>query len=235
MGPGVSINASFGRDYNRHNNHWIFVRDRDIERHDINRYYVNRSDRDRIIRNSTVINNTYVDNSRHTTYISGPARNDVEKVTGRRISPAAIQQRDKPGQDMNNGRLQMYRPQVKNNYNNSERKPAPSRITNLKDVQRPSERRAVNQPRNENPPNNSRREQQPNTMIPPQNNNNNREKPSQPQTESPSNNSRREQQPNNIKPPQKDNNTAHPSQPRNENQPENVRKSTTEYRKTAAE
>ena len=69
MQPGISISFSFGRQYNRQNDHWIFVRDRDIERPDINRYYVDRSDHDRIIRNSVVINNTSIDNSRHTTYV----------------------------------------------------------------------------------------------------------------------------------------------------------------------
>jgi len=159
MEPGISLSLSFGRPYNRDNDHWMFVRDRDFERRDINRYYVNRTDHDRIIRNSTVIRTTHVDNSRHTTYVTGPARGDVQRVTGRQIKPVSIRENTKPGQQMSNGQLHMYRPQINKN-NDRERKATPSRITNLKDVKRPSERSGANQKRNATPDNNSGRQQQ---------------------------------------------------------------------------
>lgn len=139
MEPGISVSVSFGRAYDSHNDHWMFVRDRDFGRADINHYYVNRTEHDRIIRNSTVINKTYVDNSRHTTYVSGPARADVEKGTGKKINPVAIRENNKPGQAMSNGQLQIYRPQVKNNNGNGQ-KPAPSKVANLKDVKPVSQR-----------------------------------------------------------------------------------------------
>lgn len=198
MEPGISISVSFGRQYNSQYDHWIFVRDRDIDRSDINLYYVNRTDHDRIIKNSTVINNTYIDSRRHTTYISGPAREEVQKVTKRRISPVAIQENNKPGQVLNNGRLQIYRPQVIRN-NDKVRKPAPSRIVNLKDVRRQAGSNVTNQPQNVNPSGN-RREQQQGT-INPQNNNN--AKSLQQLKENPSNNNRREQPPSTVKPSDK--------------------------------
>ena len=97
---GISITLSFGREYDSRHDHWMFVRERDIERSGISRYYVNRSDHERIVRNSTVINNTYVDNSRHTTYVSGPAREDLQRATGRRTNPVRIQEDNRPGQGM---------------------------------------------------------------------------------------------------------------------------------------
>ena len=161
MEPGISLSIGFGRAYSSSNDHWMFVRDRDFERPDIDRYYVNRTDHARIVRNSTMIRSTYIDNSRHTTYVTGPARGDIQRVTGRQIKPVSIRENSRPGQQrMNNGQLEMYRPQVNNN-NNRERKAAPSRITNLKDVKRPSERSGANQQRNANPANNSERQQQP--------------------------------------------------------------------------
>jgi hypothetical protein len=163
MGPGISVSLSFGREYYNDNNHWIFVRDRDIDRDDINRYYVNRTDRDVIIRNSTVINNTYIDRGRNTTYVAGPPRDDVQRVTGRRIDPVTIQENDRPGQDLRNGQLRIYRPQVMNNNNQGQR-PAPSRIVDMKDVRRPSERNAANQQLNSNPSNNNRQGQQQNSV-----------------------------------------------------------------------
>ena len=99
----------------------MFVRDRDFERHDIYRYSVNRDQHASIFRNSTGINTTHIDNSRHTTYVTGPARDDVQRVTGRRISPVAIRENSQPGQYLSNGQLRIYRPQVNKNIG-SERK-----------------------------------------------------------------------------------------------------------------
>ncbi len=149
MQPGISISASFGRDYDNHYDRWTFVRDRDMDRSNINRYYANRSTNDRIIRNSTVINNTYSDNQRNATYVSGPKREDVQRYTGRTINPVTVQENSKPGQNVSNGRLNIYRPQV-TRTNNMGQRPAPSRITDMKDVNRPAARKATNQPQTVN-------------------------------------------------------------------------------------
>jgi len=199
MEPGISINISFGRPYNRDNDHWMFVRDRDFGRSDISRYYIDRNDYDRIGRNSTVINQTYIDNSRHTTYITGPSRGDVQRVTGRRINPVAVRENNRPGQNMKDGQLSIYRPQVIKN-NGGERRAAPSRVVNLKDVKRPSERNASSQPRNSNQ----------------QNNNYNRSQPSQQQRNAnPTENSGRQQQQRTARPQQ---GTTQPAQQQQEQQ-----------------
>jgi hypothetical protein len=147
MEPGISISLSFGRQYDRDNDHWLFVRDVDFERHDLNRYSVDRSNHGAIIRNSTIINSTYIDNSRHTTYVTGPARADVQRVTGRSIYPVSIKENRQPGQVMNNGQLQMYRPNVQRPKGN-QRQPSPLKVGNLRNVKRPSERNLIKQPGN---------------------------------------------------------------------------------------
>jgi len=96
MEPGVSVSVSFGRPYNSNYDHWMFVRNGDFDRADVNHYYVSRVDHDRLVRSSTIINKTYIDNSRHTTYASGPAREDVQRASGRTITPVAIQENAKP-------------------------------------------------------------------------------------------------------------------------------------------
>ena len=203
MEPGISINISFGPEYRGHNDRWVFVRDRYIDRPDINRYYVNRNSRDRIIRNSQVINNSYVDNRRNTTYVSGPRREDVQQITGRRVNPVAIHENDRPGQDMSNGQLHIYRPQVVRN-NEMGQKPAPSRVVNTNDVKRPSERNAANQPRNvnrpqnANQPDNNRQGQQSNTANPQRKNNNSQA--SKQQNANTSKNDRSKKQTNAVKP-----------------------------------
>jgi hypothetical protein len=156
MRPGISISLSFGNNY-RDLDRWNFVRDRDFGRTDMHNYYAKRSDYNTIIVNSTVINNTYIDRSRNnTTYISGPSINDVQRVTGRKISNYAVRDNDRPGQTLKNSQLQIYRPQIQRT-NSESRKPAPSRITNLKDVKPSRERNAPDQQRNVSPTENNRR------------------------------------------------------------------------------
>lgn len=158
MRPGISISLSFGYEY-RDLDRWNFVRDRDFGRSDIYRYYVDRSDYNTIINNSMVINNTYIDRSRNTTYIAGPSRNDVQRVTGRRISNISVRDNDRPGQVLKNSQLQIYRPQIQKTSGQGQ-KPAPSRITNLKDVKPARERNAPDQRSKVSPTENNRREQQ---------------------------------------------------------------------------
>jgi hypothetical protein len=199
MEPGISLSVSFGRAYDSQHDHWIFVRDRDIDRSDINHYYLSRTDKDRIVIHSSVVNNTYNDSRRNTTYITGPARTDFQKATGRQVNPIAIQEYNKPGQNYSNGRLQMYRPEVIKN-SNSGRTSVPSRVTNISEVRKPSERKTTNQVGNSNPSNNIKKEGPP-------------DKPNsvQPQNTNPSKNIRKAVQPQNIK-------------TQNTNPPDNVKK-----------
>jgi len=144
MRPGISIEFSFGEGYRVPDNQWRFVSSRDISRADIDRHYVDRSTNVTIINSSTVINNTYVDNSRHTTYVAGPKRDEVQKVTGTTIRPVAIQENDKPGQSLNNDQLRIYRPHVQTNVVN-EQKPVPTNVVKLAEVTPVAERKQGNQ------------------------------------------------------------------------------------------
>ena len=155
MQPGMNINMSFYTQYDSHNDHWLFVSNRDFERTDINHYYVNRNDHDRIVRNSTIIRNTYSDATRRATYVSGPTRNDVQNQTGRTIVPLTINESRRPGQEINNGQLRIYRPQIEKT--NAGKKYTPRHVTNLKDVKKTTGRDATIQ-QNETPT------RQPNTI-----------------------------------------------------------------------
>lgn len=158
MRPGISISLSFGYDY-RDSNRWNFVRERDFGRSDIHRYYVDRNDYNRIILNSRVINNTYIDQSRNTTYIYGPSRDDVQRVTGRKINNITIRDSDRPRQVLKDNQLQIYRPRIQNN-NDRDQRPTPIKITNLKDIKPTRERISPDQRDNFSPNENNRREQQ---------------------------------------------------------------------------
>ena len=143
MEPGITLSMSFDRQYDSRNDHWLFVNNRDIERTNITNYYVNRTDRDRIVRNSTVVRNTYSDATRRTTYVTGPSRNDVQTRTGKTLEPMTIYENRKPGQEINNGQLRIYRPQV--TKINTGKRYTPRHVTDVKDVKKTTARDAANQ------------------------------------------------------------------------------------------
>jgi hypothetical protein len=215
MRPGITLSLSFGRGYDNNNDHWIFVRDRYLDRADINRYYVSRSVQDRIGRRSSVINNTYRDSRRNETYVTGPARSDFQKASGRQVNPLAIQEYNRPGQELGDGHFNIYRPEVRKNIDNGQ-KYAPSRITDLKDVKHRSERNANNhqnlnnnntmQPQKANPPKNLRSNRQqsnvkPQKANPPQNLRSNKQQVNvMPQKANPPQNLRSNKQQVDVKP-----------------------------------
>ncbi|HEY6063320.1 MAG TPA: DUF6600 domain-containing protein [Chitinophagaceae bacterium] len=133
IGPGISFEIAYGSGYNLPYNQWTFVRDRDFGRTNINNYYINNSNNITIINNTTVINNIRTDDGRNTRYNAGPDRNDVERHAGRTFTPVAVTESNKPGQNLSNGSLQLYRPRVERN-NDAGRKPIPSKVANLEDV-----------------------------------------------------------------------------------------------------
>jgi hypothetical protein len=212
--PGVSITLAFGREYQERNERWIFVGDGDFGRPDISRHYVNRSNNVTIINNSTVIVNTRKDDKRNATYITGPDRDDVQRVTHTSVSPVAIRENDRPGQHLSNGELQIYRPQVQKRGDNGQN-PAPSKVMKLNDVRPATERNGGNrqqqspmpnppnrvqpgQPQNINPSDSRGKQQQPRAVNPP-----NRVQPGQPQNINPSDSREKQQQPRMVNPPNK--------------------------------
>jgi hypothetical protein len=115
MKPGININVVYGRGYHIPHEHWVFVRDRDFERHDLNHYFVERSRNREIITNSTIIHNTYVENGKRSNYFTGPERDEVQKITGQPIRRVAVQVVDKPERrNVSSEKLQIYRPQIQN-------------------------------------------------------------------------------------------------------------------------
>jgi hypothetical protein len=127
----------FGMGHNTRHGGWRFVRDRDFGRKDIHNYYV--SNHTTIYKNSTVINNIHNDNEHHVSYNAGPDRKEIEKHQGKAIAQIDIKENAVPGQHLNNNQLEIYKPQIeKENANHI--KPAPAKLTDLKDVKRRDEK-----------------------------------------------------------------------------------------------
>jgi hypothetical protein len=112
MGPGISINISFGGGYNVPNPWWTFIPCGNIYTPGWQRYYSPRRTVN-IINNTTIINNTYVDNRTRNTYVSGPRRTDIEAVTRQRVNVYNINNRTRAGATNISGRsVEVYRPNI---------------------------------------------------------------------------------------------------------------------------
>jgi hypothetical protein len=130
MGPGISYDLVYGRDYHFPHNYWRFVRGRDFGRPHVYNYYVDNSTNITIVNNITVINNYQEDRSRHVRYNAGPDRHEVERRTGRTYNPVVIKESTKPGENLNNNELVIYKPRVERS-GESFNKPAPSKVVKL--------------------------------------------------------------------------------------------------------
>lgn len=135
LGPNVSISYAMGGGYNPAPDYWCFVSNQYMGREDINNYYGPRKSNPELINNSTIINNTYIDNSRNTTYIAGPRKEEIEKVTGRKLMPVDVKDNSKPGQAFKNNELHTYRPLVSPRTADAR----PPKISDKKDIRPASE------------------------------------------------------------------------------------------------
>lgn len=203
LGPGISMDIAFGNGYHETGKHWIFVRDMDITRPDISSHYIQRTRNTGFIKNSTVIVNIRKDDSRGASYIAGPDVNDVRKVTHTPVRSVVIREGTQPGQQMNNGELQIYRPRVQKNNGGGQR-PAPTKVMKLNEVKPVSVRNGGKRPPKVNPADNGGKA--PPSVVPPKRNGGT----SQPQV-NPNNNTGKH--PPHMSPPKK-NGGPQPSRPR---------------------
>ncbi len=112
MGPGVSINISFGNGFNVPNPWWTFIPCGNIYSSGWQRYYSPRRTVN-IINNTTIINNTYVDNRSRNRYVTGPRRSDIEATTRQRVNVYNVSNRSRSGATNISGRtVNVYRPDI---------------------------------------------------------------------------------------------------------------------------
>lgn len=110
LGPGFGINVSFYAPMS----HWVFVSQRRFRHRNFHSYFVPYYQVANIYNRTTVINNTYVYNNQ--TYISGPSRREVERVTRSRVPVYQVNDSARPGRSVvHNNRLNVYRPQISEN------------------------------------------------------------------------------------------------------------------------
>jgi hypothetical protein len=143
MGPGSSMGMNVQSSYNDPYR-WIFVRERDFGKGNIARYHVNPRKNIDIMRSSRVIDNAFTDNMGRS-YNSGPDLLEVQRSTGRRINRVAVRDSDRPQTRLSSNQLEIYRPRIQRSADVTNR-PAPSRITDIKDIRPMRERNRSYQP-----------------------------------------------------------------------------------------
>lgn len=109
LGPGIGVNVSI--DF--HSNHWRFVPQRRFRHRHFYRYYVPSYNMINIYNRTTIINNTFVYNNR--TYVTGPSRRELERVTRGSVPVYQVNDRARPGRaSVSNRTLNVYRPEIDN-------------------------------------------------------------------------------------------------------------------------
>lgn len=112
MGPGISINISFGNNYYTPDPWWTFIPCGHIYSRNFHTYYAPRRTTT-IIHNTTIINNTYVDNRSRTTYVTGPSRSQVETATRRPVNVVEVNNRSRAGAaGVSRNQISIYRPEI---------------------------------------------------------------------------------------------------------------------------
>ncbi len=129
--PGVSVSMAVGGGHHGLDEHWTFVKDTDITKREVIRHLVDRSRNSEMIKTSAVVTNTQKDKKHNVTYIAGPEKGEVEQVTKTTLKPVAVRENEKPGNQLTNSELKMYRPEVKVSSGKS---PAPAKVMKLSEV-----------------------------------------------------------------------------------------------------
>lgn len=121
--PGVSIHVAV----NIPSSYWVFVPKKRLISRNIYNYYVPRRNVVNIYNQTTIINNTYVYNNQ--TYISGPARREVERVTRRSVPVYQVNRSERAGRtSVSRNSIQVYQPSVRRTADNGDHQGRPSRV-----------------------------------------------------------------------------------------------------------
>jgi hypothetical protein len=132
LAPGITVGMAIGGRYHPSYRRWCFADEHYMGDRYIGRHYIARGNNHSMINQSSLVRNTYKDPVRHSTYIAGPARGDVQKASGRTVNRVAVADRTEPGHTMQGNRLSIYRPSVVRST--GKESPRPTKVGNIKDV-----------------------------------------------------------------------------------------------------
>ena len=100
---------------------------------------MNNKENERLYRRSTLIENTRMDGPTNTRYFKGPEVREVRKATGQDFKPVEVRNNDRPGQEVRNGRMEVYRPKIERNTITVNKARTTERVNPSSDYKRRSE------------------------------------------------------------------------------------------------
>jgi hypothetical protein len=117
-------------------------------------YYANRHDDDWYYRRSSFMGGTLMDRETRVRYYAGPEAREVSKITGREIRPMEIRRDEHPGQAVRDGKMEIYRPEVRNTDSRTNVRPTPEKYSVYQERSRTTDPVV----RNERPAENTRKQ-----------------------------------------------------------------------------
>lgn len=132
LGPGVSVNIIVSGGHSIAHDHWIFIHERDFTNRNVEQHRVDRTMNTSLVQRSDLIRTTRSD--RNTVYLSGPDREQWQRQSGQSVTPVKISRGRKPGRyEINNNKLEMYRPSFNNEPRAIDRDLGPGRTNRSTD------------------------------------------------------------------------------------------------------
>jgi hypothetical protein len=129
LGPGIGVNEVILSGYRVRPERWTYCHEEYLGRRDLYRFYSSRSENLANIRRSQMIGRTNTDPVTHSTFIAGPAPQDVQRSTGTPVKQLALATRSTPGQSVTSNQVSIYKPMITRTSS-----AAPPKIINLNEV-----------------------------------------------------------------------------------------------------
>jgi hypothetical protein len=133
LAPSFSFNIAV----NLPNFYFVFIPRNRIYHHYAHRYYAPYGNRVRIYNQTTIINNTVIYNNN--SYVAGPNRREIERVTNRSVPVYQVQGSDRAGRTaVSRNSISLYRPELENSRSRN----ADARPTRVLDANEPRSARS---------------------------------------------------------------------------------------------
>lgn len=113
LGVSVAVNIPY--------QHWNFIDPHHITDHHVTNYIIHNNQKEVVYNSTTIINNYYY-NKNKVTYAAGPRVKDVEKITGKKITPVVVKDHAIPNTEkMDNQKENIHISNTHSNFGNKRR------------------------------------------------------------------------------------------------------------------
>lgn len=145
LGPDIGFDFAFSNGYYLPHEHWHFIHQHDLGRRDIDKKILGMGGYIKYLSDSKVIDNVKNDQHQQISYHAGPARNEVERVTRKKITALTIENATTPVQLVRKSSLKIYRPELQSEKLQP-KAVAPQKFENWKGAANPKKTDKIEEP-----------------------------------------------------------------------------------------